>query len=922
MSKKMRTVDEDDDEEDGDEDEDGDAAVSSTTTATKAATKKKAKTTKKKKDAASKSSNQVQRQTAAVDVNELSPGGLYVHKDFGKCIFLGVETHPDKRRNNRPAPFVMLRFADGLAKLPARQLKRHIYRAKGDDADAAQMAATNQNQDGDNSSSTTTTAAAAAAAAAAEPSQALTLKPTRMMKSPRLGKLKDPSAWRRTMQRSKRTIDGQVSKLMDTLIKRLQVTRPQYEDVSTMTQRTDGTPMDGAGILQAFNESFGYDLTPDQKSAVEDVVSDMTLEPFPMDRLVIGDVGYGKTEVAVRAVFTAAMSDRQVFVLAPTTVLATQHYKLLKRRFEGVLSKDGVDIGESMGLLCRFTKAGERRKLLERIAKGEQLVTVGTHALLSDKVESRHLNLLVVDEEQRFGVKQKERLRSARSEVDVLTLTATPIPRTLQWATLSLRQTSCIFTPPPARKPIETVVAEFDEEQVYDAISREVGRGGQVYFVVPRIEPDMDDAVRYIKRGVVAGKLPGTISWGTINGSMKPTAMEAVMTSFGDREFDILIATSIVESGLDMPNVNTIIIPNAHYFGIASLYQLRGRVGRSDIEARAYLMYPRQVALKLVENGPAFDILTYRRIEALRECCNGLGLGYRLAERDAEIRGMGELMGLSQTDGGGRGKSGGGNAASLIGPDLYVEQVFDALQKVEQQYLPTVENGPAGISFALWCAGALEASYASLPRGECTWPVAELSDASVAKLEDMLKSTMLSGDGGAFAVDRMYRAICMKYQVELDEDFDDPLAPRSSMDDRVANFVQLLMIRSLCSELGIHAVAGGYGVSAMSPLPPPLTGFDTEDDVWLLTKMNQETYDMVMMAPNAEDGGAAMDSTIRTMRNVTGVVVKLHLGDVEEGGGAIVLRGLGAMRDDVQISTVCELLMRMREGLPEYVAYL
>ena len=142
------------------------------------------------------------------------------------------------------------------------------------------------------------------------------------------------------------------------------------------------------------------------------------------------------------------------------------------------------------------------------------------------------------------------------------------------------------------------------------------------------------------------------------------------------------------------------------------------------------------------------------------------------------------------------------------------------------------------------------------------------------------------------------------------------------MDDRVANFVQLLMIRSLCSELGIHAVAGGYGVSAMSPLPPPLTGFDTEDDVWLLTKMNQETYDMVMMAPNAEDGGAAMDSTIRTMRNVTGVVVKLHLGDVEEGGGAIVLRGLGAMRDDVQISTVCEVLMRMREGLPEYVAYL
>ena len=382
------------------------------------------------------------------------------------------------------------------------------------------------------------------------------------------------------------------------------------------------------------------------------------------------------------------------------------------------------------------------------------------------------------------------------------------------------------------------------------------------------------------------------------------------MTRFGERDFDILIATSIVESGLDIPNVNTIIIPNAHYFGIASLYQLRGRVGRSDIEARAYLLYPESVAERLVEGSPSFDLMTYRRIEALRECCSGLGLGYRLAERDAEIRGMGELMGFGQTD------RGSGGTMATVGPDLYMEQVFDALQRVERQHIPPVAGGARAVQLQLWCGGQVQASFSKLPRGETTWPAPNLGDASVAKLEGAFVVAM--DNEGALGVERMYRNAALRYKTAVVAPEGDPLAPKHCGDERVGSFVQLLMIRSLCVDLGIYGVAGGMG---SQKLPPPMTGFDSQRDVWLLTTMNQETYDMMMIAANAADGGMAMEKLIKSLRDVAGVNVTFIGGDVEEGGGGIALRGLGEHPLATQVSTVCDLLSRMREGLPEYIAY-
>jgi len=394
--------------------------------------------------------------------------------------------------------------------------------------------------------------------------------------------------------------------------------------------------------------SFMYEDTFDQAKATLDVKRDMEASP-PMDRLICGDVGFGKTEVAVRAAFKAVMSGKQVAVLVPTTILAAQHVQTFRDR----LTRYGVGID----VLSRFKVKKEQEAVLARLRDGVLDLVIGTHRLLSKDVSFKDIGLLIVDEEHRFGVAAKEKLRLLRAQVDTLALTATPIPRTLHFSLLGARDLSLIATPPRNRLPIVTEITQWHDELIQDAVRRELRRGGQVYFVHDRVQSMGDVAARL-------HQLLPDVRIGTAHGQMQPRELEDVMLAFLEKRLDMLVSTKIIESGLDIPNVNTIIINRADRFGMAELYQLRGRVGRSNTQAYAYLLTPPVSVL-----GRS----TVQRLQALQEF-NELGSGFNLAMRDLEIRGAGNLLGSEQS-----------GFIEMMGFETYTRILEEAVRELKQE---------------------------------------------------------------------------------------------------------------------------------------------------------------------------------------------------------------------------------------------
>ena len=372
-----------------------------------------------------------------------------------------------------------------------------------------------------------------------------------------------------------------------------------------------------------FEDGFEYVLTPDQETAIEDVRRDME-EPTPMDRLLCGDVGYGKTEVAMRAAFKSVMEGKQAAVLTPTTVLAYQHYDTFRTRFAPFPVK--------IELLSRFRSTREQKDVVKRVESGEVDVIIGTHRLLSKDVRFRDLGLVVVDEEQRFGVAHKERLKQLKKKVDVLTLSATPIPRTLNMSLTGLRDMSLIETAPRDRLAIQTQVVQFSENVIKSAIELELARGGQVFFIHNRVET-IETIAALVQRLVPQARLA------VGHGQMNEKEMERVMLDFIEFKYDVLVATTIIENGIDIPRANTIIINRADQYGLSQLYQLRGRVGRSNRRAYAYLLIPGEQELTPIAR---------RRLAAIREFSD-LGAGFRIAALDLELRGAGNLLGGQQS---------------------------------------------------------------------------------------------------------------------------------------------------------------------------------------------------------------------------------------------------------------------------------
>ncbi len=397
--------------------------------------------------------------------------------------------------------------------------------------------------------------------------------------------------------------------------------------------------------------SFIYEETRDQRRATDAVKTDM-MDSRPMDRLVCGDVGYGKTEVAIRAAFKAVSDDKQVAVLVPTTILAAQHLETFRERLRAYPVK--VD------MVSRFRSPKEQRETIARVKSGEVDILIGTHRILSKDIEFKDLGLVIVDEEQRFGVKHKERLKTMRRLVDVLTLTATPIPRTLNMALTGLREISVIDTPPPNKLPIETEVIESSDEVIVRAIRREVQRGGQVFFVHNRVQ-SIDSITARLR------DLLPELRFDIGHGQMPERHLEKVMMDFLERRSDVLVSTMIIESGLDLPNVNTILIHRADTFGLAQLYQLRGRVGRSNHRAFAHLLIPEGVKLSSIAR---------KRLRAIEEFSE-LGAGFRLAMRDMEIRGAGNFLGPEQS-----------GHVHAIGYDLYCQMLREAIAELRGEEQP------------------------------------------------------------------------------------------------------------------------------------------------------------------------------------------------------------------------------------------
>ncbi len=451
--------------------------------------------------------------------------------------------------------------------------------------------------------------------------------------------------WQKTKQRVRNKVDDLADKLIELYAQR-------------MKQPGFAFPQDDVMQIQ-FEECFGYELTPDQAEAVKEIKADMQL-PRPMDRLLCGDVGFGKTEVALRACFKAILANKQVAFLCPTTILSSQHYHTMMKRFE--------NFPVNIALLNRFTTTKQVKQICADLKAGKIDLLVGTHRILSKDVEFKDLGLLCIDEEQRFGVKQKEQIKEMRKTIDVLTLTATPIPRTLQMSLMGIRGLSQIETPPLNRLPVQTYVMEKSEQLIKQVIERELGRKGQVFYLYNKTS-NIESVANHIARMVPSARV------GIGHGKMTRTQLEDVMQAFTDKEYDVLVCTTIIETGIDIPNANTIIIEDADKFGLSQLYQIKGRVGRSERVAYAYLLYAKNKQM----NEEAS-----KRLKAIKEFAQ-LGSGYKIAMRDLSIRGSGDILGGEQA-----------GFIDTVGFDMYMKILQEAIdektgEKKEEKEVP-VQN--------------------------------------------------------------------------------------------------------------------------------------------------------------------------------------------------------------------------------------
>ena len=464
--------------------------------------------------------------------------------------------------------------------------------------------------------------------------------------SPRLTRL-NTSDWSRAMAKARKATKQLAFDLVDVYTRRASTQGYRYKE---------DTPWQ-----HEMEESFPYQETPDQLAAIADIKADMQ-SPRPMDRLVCGDVGFGKTEVALRAAFKATQDNKQVMVLCPTTILAQQHYSTFKDRFE--------PFGVKVEVLSRFRTPAQQKQALADFSEGTVSVLVGTHRLLSRDVNPHDLGLVIIDEEQRFGVAHKEQLKNMRESIDVLTLSATPIPRTMQMGLSGVRDMSLILTPPDDRRPVEVHVGEWDPDVVSDAIRREMARGGQIYYVSNRVR-SIDEAVKRVQAAA------GEARVGVAHGKMTKEQLEDVMENFAAGELDVLVATTIIESGIDNPHTNTLIIEDSQRLGLAQMYQLKGRVGRSSTQAYAYFLFPDNIPL--TEEAVA-------RLTALGEHTD-LGSGMRVAMRDLEIRGAGSLLGAEQS----------GNM-SAVGFDLFAQMLSTAVNNAREGNSSAKEFLPPALS--------------------------------------------------------------------------------------------------------------------------------------------------------------------------------------------------------------------------------
>ncbi len=452
-------------------------------------------------------------------------------------------------------------------------------------------------------------------------------------KEPKINKLNDGR-----FQKAKQKVSKQVEDIADDLLK-LYAERSQLKGFAFSADDDN---------QREFEEDFAYVETDDQVRSIKEVKADMESDK-PMDRLLVGDVGFGKTEVAMRGAFKAVNDGKQVAVLVPTTVLAQQHYNNFKERFE--------NYAVQVGILSRFQTKKEQTETLTALSKGQIDIIIGTHRLLSKDVEFLDLGLIVIDEEQRFGVKHKEKLKELKKKSDVLTLTATPIPRTLHMSMLGIRDLSVIETPPTNRYPVQTYVLETNPDMIREAIIREIDRGGQAFYVYNRVET-ID------RKAMELQELVPEANIGIVHGQMSEIQLENTLFDFLDGVYDVLVATTIIETGIDMPNVNTLFVENADWMGLSTLYQLRGRVGRSNRIAYAYLMYqPDKVLSEASE----------KRLDAIKGFTE-LGSGFKIAMRDLSIRGAGNILGASQS-----------GFIDSVGFELYSQMLQEAIQHKQGQ---------------------------------------------------------------------------------------------------------------------------------------------------------------------------------------------------------------------------------------------
>jgi len=446
---------------------------------------------------------------------------------------------------------------------------------------------------------------------------------------PRISRL-GSSLWQRVKRKVKTDTEKLAKELLEIYAKREIATRPPY------------LPEDEIDFQLA--SSFQYEETPDQIETIEDIKKDLEKEE-PMDRLLCGDVGFGKTEVALRAMAKAIKSGYQAAMICPTTILANQHFQNFKGRVKNLPIK--------IALLSRLQSKKEQKEIIENLKMGKIDITIGTHRILSSDVEFKNLGLLIIDDEQRFGVRQKEKLKKIRASLDVLSLSATPIPRTLYLTMSSLKDISLIQTPPVGRLPVKTFISPFKEKLIKEAIEKEIARSGQVYYLHNRVET-IEVARKFLENLISEAK------FGIAHGRLKEKELVKVMEDFQNKKIDVLIATTIIENGLDLPNVNTLIVADSTRLGLAEAYQIRGRIGRSHIQAFAYFFYGSHLSEK-----------AKMRLDALKEA-EELGSGYKIALKDLEIRGAGNILGKEQS----------GNI-NRVGLNLYCQMLSEAIEKLK-----------------------------------------------------------------------------------------------------------------------------------------------------------------------------------------------------------------------------------------------